>query len=130
MTPNATSPAPAAIARLPRTEAASEADRFTPLELRVIGLAERTDVTREFSRRSRGVRFIEWAFGVKKDRPLADPHLESLRRFASLAFHRPERLGEADFWAFLEAGFSPGQVDKLLTYVSGRRSGQRVAGLA
>jgi hypothetical protein len=101
---------------------AAEASAFTAVELRVIALAERVDATSELSHQSRLGRFLERVFGVKLGRPLANPRLESLRRFASLARHHPEELREADMQEFVRAGFSPGQASGLATYFSPSRS--------
>lgn len=105
-----------------RTATASDVIRFTPLELRVIAFAERVDATREMSRQSRVGRFLERAFGVKLNPPLASPRLESLRRFASLARHHPQEVAEADLQNLVSSGFSQGQAHGLLTYFSARQA--------
>ena len=97
------------------------ASRFSPIERRVIELARREDVARQLSPMSRAGRFVEALFGLELKRPLADPRLESLRRFASLACHHPDRLADSDFQDMLEAGFSPGQLRALVSHLSGRR---------
>ena len=99
---------------------ASDASRFSPVELRVIDLAERIDATREIPHRSRLGRFIEAALGVRLPRPLADPRLESLRRFVSLVRHHGDDLAEQDVRSLVEAGYSPGQAYGLLAYLGAR----------
>lgn len=104
-----------------RVASPAEAARFTSIELHVIAAAEREDATRELSPHSRLGWFLQWAFGIELKRPLANPRLETLRRFASLASHHPARVGETDLRQFVEAGYSPGQATGLLDYFSGRR---------
>ncbi|ATE65538.1 hypothetical protein [Rhizorhabdus dicambivorans] len=102
-----------------RTATASDAGQFSPTELRGIGLAERSDATREIAPHSRLGRFAEWAFGIRLARPLADPRLESLRHFASLARHHAGAVDEADVRHFVDAGYSQGQAFGLLAYLGG-----------
>ncbi len=106
-----------------------DASRFTPVELRVIDFAERVDATREIPPHGRLGRFIEWALGIRLARPLADPRLESLRHFASLARHHRDRIAETDLKALVEAGHSQGQVYGLLGYLAGnnRSTDRRLA---
>lgn len=102
-----------------RAATASDAGLFSSTELRVISLAERIDATREIVPHSRFGRFVEWALGVRLARPLADPRLESLRRFASLARHHAAELREDDVGSFLASGYSRGQAQGLLAYLGG-----------
>jgi hypothetical protein len=104
-----------------RAATASDAGLFSPTELRVIGLAERHDALREIAPQSRLGRFVEWAFGIRLARPLADTRLESLRRFASLARHHATDMGEEDIRTFVDAGYSHGQAFGLLAYLGGGR---------
>jgi hypothetical protein len=106
-----------------RVATASDAGGFTATELRVIDLAERIDATRELPYLSPLGRFAEWAFGFHLSRPLADPRLERLRRFASLARHHAEQVGEEDIAGLVEAGYSRGQAFGLLDYLG--RQGRR-----
>jgi hypothetical protein len=110
--------------------AAIDAVGFTRIELRVIALAERADAASELSRESRWGRFLHWAFGVTLSRPLANPRLESLRRFASLARHHPADVGEADVRELVGAGFSPGQAYGLLGYFAAAPKHRRLAEFA
>lgn len=102
-----------------RSASAADAGRFSPTELRVIDLAERIDASREIDHRGRFGRFVEWALGIRLARPLADPRLESLRRFASLARHHPREVRDDDVRHFVEAGFSRGQAYGLLAHLGG-----------
>lgn len=97
---------------------AAEVIGFTAVELRVIALAERSDATTELSHDSRFGRILERVFGIKLHRPLANPRLESLRRFASLVRHHPEDLDEGDVHRLVSAGFTAGQADGLRAYFS------------
>ena len=103
-----------------RIASATDAGRFSPTELRVIDLAERIDATREVAHQSRLGRFLEAVLGMRLPRPLADPRLESLRRFASLARHHITELGEADIRGLVDAGYSQGQAYGLLSYLGER----------
>ena len=105
-----------------RVASPAEAARFTSIELHIIAAAEREDAMRELSPHSRTGRFLRWAFGIELKRPLANPRLETLRRFASLASHHPARIADIDLRQFVEAGYSPGQATGLLDYFSGRRA--------
>ena len=106
-----------------RTASAVDAGQFSPTELRVIDLAERIDATEEIDPRSRLGRFVEWALGVRLARPLADPRLEALRRFASLARHHGGEVSEEHVQRLVEAGYSQSQAYGLLGYLGRRRRG-------
>jgi len=86
--------------------------RFTPLEARVIALStrDRIDTVRE---RSRGRRLLDALFGIRRSAPLADPKLETLRRFTILARLADGRLPEREIEQFLAAGYSPLQARAL-----------------
>lgn len=103
-----------------RNTSAADASPFSSTELRVIDLAERIDAAREINPQGRFGRFVQWALGIRLARPLADPRLEHLRRFASRAHHHPHEIGEEDVRHFIAAGFSSGQALGLLAYLSGR----------
>jgi len=109
---------------------AVDAGMFTPLELRVISLGERYDAARELSQESRRARLLERLFGITLHAPLANARLESLRRFASLAYHHPDRVAEGDVADMIGAGFAPGQVLGLLEYFSDRKAAARRPALA
>lgn len=103
-----------------RSASAADASRFSPTELRVIDLAQRVDAAGEINPQGRVGRFVEWALGIRLARPLADPRLESLRRFASLARYHPGDVGDEDVDRFIAAGYSRGQAYGLLAYLGGR----------
>ena len=88
------------------------AARFTPLEARVIALSTR-DRIHSVRPRSRAGRLLDALFGVKRSAPLADPKLESLRRFTILARLADGRLPEREIEQFLAAGYSPLQARAL-----------------
>lgn len=99
-----------------------DAGRFDALDLRVIALAERVDVTREITEQSWFGRFVERVFGWNLSRPLANPRLERLRRFASLARHHADRVDEREIDAFVAAGYTVRQAHGLLAYFSAQRA--------
>ncbi len=107
-----------------REATALDAGRFSSIELKVIGLAERFDATREIAPGSRLGRFVEWALGIRLNRPLADLRLERLRRFASLARHHARDVGDGDVRDLVEAGYSTAQAYGLLAYLSRRAATQ------
>jgi len=100
-----------------RIASASDASSFSPTELRVIDLAERIDAGSELAHDSRLGRFVEGVLGIRLARPLADPRLETLRRFVSLARHHADDVDEEDIRGLVEAGYSPGQAYGLLTWL-------------
>lgn len=108
-----------------RTASAADAGHFSSTELRVIDFAERVDATLEIDHQGRLGRFVEWALGIRLARPLADPRLETLRRFASLARHHADDIATDDIERFVEAGYSQGQAYGLLAYLGSH--GRQVA---
>jgi hypothetical protein len=91
---------------------------FTPLELRVIALAAATpgDCTIAGPPESwigRVARRLGRAFALHEPGPLANPHLEALRRVACASFARNGRLDEGETEAALAAGLSRLQIDNL-----------------
>ena len=100
-----------------RSATAADALLFSTVELRTIALGESVDATREIRPRSWLGRTLEWAFGIRQSRPLADPGLERLRQFASLARHHCDRVAEADVIGLVNAGFSHEQACGLCAYL-------------
>lgn len=92
--------------------AAAHAARFTPVEARVIALAD-SDRLESVSGRSRFGRLIDAVFGIRRSNPLADPRLEALRRFTVLARLSDGRLPTAEIERFVAAGFSAAQARAL-----------------
>ena len=80
-------------------------DRFAPLELKVIALAE-ADPVASIGAPTRFTRFFERWFGFKRPSPLANERLEALRRFAVLSRVTGGRLPAEEVKHFLAAGFS------------------------
>jgi hypothetical protein len=109
----------------PAGATADDAALFSSLELRVINLGARSDVSREMTGASRIGRFLESTLGLKLDRPLASPRLERLRRYASMIRHHPDQLDETDLGALIEAGFSQRQVNGLRQHLTGHGRGAR-----
>lgn len=97
-----------------------EALRFSPLEMRVIALGERTDVARERRPGTWLARAADRVFGLAAAGPLADPRLEALRRFASKARHHRAALGREDVEALVAAGYTAGQVRGLGVWLAAR----------
>jgi len=108
----------------PASLPAGDVALFSPLELRVINLGTRSDVSREWTAGSRAGRILERIFGLKLDHPLASSRLERLRRYASLVRHHPDQVSEADMGELIEVGFSRGQVYGLLNHL---KAGPRAA---
>ena len=105
--------------QLPLVEPAHPAD-FTLLEQTVITLARGTGVA-SLSEPGPIVRSVRRLFGLDAPRPLANPKLEALRRFAVHAWHRGYALPAPVFEAFLKAGFDIDQAETLLAHITNSR---------
>jgi len=105
------------------TPTADDAALFSPLELRVVNLGARADLSAEIQHGSRTARILEKLFGMKFDRPLASPRLERLRHYASMIRYHPEQVGTREIEALIDAGFSAGQAHGLFRYFARRPSG-------
>jgi hypothetical protein len=110
-------------ARALRVATADDAALFSPLELRVVNLGARSDLSAEIKHDSRTARLLEKLFGLKFGRPLASPRLERLRRYASMIRYHPEQVGAREVEALIDAGFSAGQAYGLFRYFTRRYSG-------
>ncbi|NNM76137.1 hypothetical protein HJG53_04340 [Sphingomonas sp. ID1715] len=67
-------------------------------------------------------------FGTRSENPVADPRLEALRRTAVHAWHHSFAIPETEIERFYAAGFSPDQLQLLLTSISrDRAAGRRKA---
>jgi hypothetical protein len=64
-------------------------------------------------------------FGSASTNPIADPRLEALRRVAVHGCHRGFAIPESEVERFYEAGFSPDQLELLLTSISRDRTSRR-----
>lgn len=103
-----------------RSTAAAQSAGFTALEWSVVALAERDTLAslREPGRMSRALGSV---FGGGTSSRLADPRLEALRRVAVHARHRGYALPMAEIHGFHSAGFSEGQLETLVSSVTGTR---------
>lgn len=91
---------------------------FSPLEWSVVALAKR-DGLRSLGEPGRVVRVMGKLFGLATTRRLADERLEALRRIAVHAWRRGFAIPAAEVEAFVAAGYSPGQVQTLVTSITG-----------
>ncbi|MHA6766763.1 hypothetical protein [Sphingobium ummariense] len=100
-----------------RCATAADAGLFSTIELRAIDLGESVDATREIRPRIWIRRLLEFVIGARLPRPLADPRLERLRQFTSLARHHCDRVSEADVVSLVNAGYSQAQAYGLFAYL-------------
>lgn len=110
---------------------AAPAGGLTPLERSVVRLSLR-DARSSLSAGPRWLAAARRVFGVTAANALADPRLEALRRFAVLLRLRGESA-QADYDAFLAAGFEPLHANQVAAMVGGagrrsRRDGIGAAG--
>ena len=91
--------------RLPAAASTIPAPAFTPIELSVITLA-RSDGASTLRPRTWLTRLAATLFGVGRPNPLADPHLEALRRFTIVARDHRGDPPQAEIDRFLAAGFT------------------------
>jgi hypothetical protein len=96
----------------PRGARRTVAAPFTRLEREVIELARREPPVARTKREVLITSVAAKLFGIRPKLPLADPRLETLRRFAGLAWHG--RADADDLASFLSVGFSPLQAEALL----------------
>lgn len=94
------------------TAEAAPTARFTPLEARVIAMADhdRLDAGRPQSRIGRALDAI---LGIRRTAPLADPRLEALRRFTVVTRLSDGHLPDREIENFTAAGFTPLQARAL-----------------
>jgi hypothetical protein len=110
-------------------DAALATGSFTPLEWRVIALAQ-GDRLSSLSAPGPLGRLFSRLFGLRRQSALADPRLETLRHAAVHAWHRGYRLPVTQAAAFLAAGFSSDQFETLLSSVVAQRAAARGKALA
>ena len=91
------------------------------LEWSVVALARR-DRLSTLQRPSRMAVALGRLFGDRPNPRLADPKLEALRRFAVFAWHHGYALPSHEYDAFLDAGFSTGQLEQVLASISRGRT--------
>ena len=112
----------AAPARSRADAPAAELPGFTALEWSVIALAK-NDTLGSLATPGRVSRAIGGVFGLSTKSRLADPRLEALRRLAVHAWRRGFALPMQEIRNFVAAGFSEGQLETLVTSVTGVRVG-------
>jgi hypothetical protein len=107
-----------------RTVAAAELPGFTALEWSVIALAK-NDSLGSLATPGRLSRALGGVFGLSTASRLADPKLEALRRLSVHAWRRGFALPMAEINRFVAAGFSEGQIETLVTSITGQRIGTK-----
>jgi hypothetical protein len=107
-----------------RTVAAAELPGFTALEWSVIALAK-NDSLSSLATPGRLSRALGGVFGLSTASRLADPKLEALRRLSVHAWRRGFALPMAEINRFVAAGFSEGQIETLVTSITGQRIGTK-----
>jgi hypothetical protein len=107
--------APALVFQTPSFRRA--AATFSALEWSVVALARR-DSLGSLRTPGRIAKAMAVVFGSRSENPIADPRLEALRRAAVHAWHRSFAIPESEIERFYEAGFSPDQLELLLTSIS------------
>lgn len=90
---------------------------FTPLQWSVILFAPQEPLA-SIRPAGRVRRFVRWLLGETHGIQLANPHLETLRRTALLAWHGGFKVPANDLSEFLAAGFSHKQFDLMIGALS------------
>jgi len=116
-------PAPAR-ARSVAAAAPAELPGFSALEWSVIALAK-NDTLGSLATPGRLSRALGGVFGLSTASRLADPKLEALRRLSVHAWRRGFALPMAEIHRFVAAGFSEGQIETLVTSITGQRIGSK-----
>lgn len=88
-------------------------DRFAPIERNVIALAVHDPVA-SIEPPGRVARLLRHWLGLEPPNQLADPRLETLRRFTILLRAAPDRIRLAEVRRFLAAGFTTAQARALI----------------
>lgn len=101
-------------------DAAPARTDFSPIEWTVIALA-RKDRISSLSEPGPIARAFGGLFGLGRQSMLADPALESLRRFAVHAWHKGYQLPVSEIKRFLAAGFTSGQLELALGSIANKR---------
>jgi hypothetical protein len=104
--------------------ARGEATEFSALEWTTI-LLSRRDGLSSLGRPGWLARLAGRLFGIDPKSRLADTKLESLRRFAVLAWHHGYNVPKSEFIAFKQSGFSMAQAETLLASVAIARTDRR-----
>lgn len=99
-----------------------EETKLSALEWQVVAIAQR-DRMSSLEKPSRLSIALGMIFGGERGNPrLADPKLEALRRVAVLSWHRGFRVPQSEIQRFYDAGYTPGQLETLLTSISRGRA--------
>lgn len=112
--------APALVFHARSTRAAAPA-AFSALEWSVVALA-RKDSLASLQAPGRMAKAMTAIFGSASENRIADPRLESLRRMAVHGWHRSFAVPQSEIDRFYDAGFSPDQLELLLTSISRDRA--------
>ncbi len=102
----------AALATGPITPRHDVVHHVAPIECEVIRIA-RSDSRWSLRAPGRVGRALAWLFGWKPTNRLADPHLESLRRYAVMFRLRGDRLPVEETTRLLAAGFTRGAINEI-----------------
>ncbi|KTF70189.1 MULTISPECIES: hypothetical protein [unclassified Sphingomonas] len=109
-------------AALPQLLMPREETRLSALEWQVVAIAQR-DRLSSLEAPGRLSIALGILFGGDRGNPrLADPKLEALRRIAVIAWHRGFRVPQSEIQRFHEAGYTPGQLETLLTSIGRGRA--------
>lgn len=109
-------------AALPASLSIREETKLSALEWQVVAIAQR-DRLSSLDAPSRLSVALGVIFGGERGNPrLADPKLEALRRMAVLSWHRGFRVAQSEIQRFHAAGYTPGQLETLLTSISRGRA--------
>ncbi|WP_313540168.1 hypothetical protein [Sphingomonas sp.] len=99
-----------------------EETKLSALEWQVVAIAQR-DRMSSLEAPSRLSIAFGVIFGGERGNPrLADPKLEALRRIAVISWHRGFRVPQSEIQRFHAAGYTPGQLETLLTSISRGRA--------
>lgn len=101
---------------------AAEPAKLSALEWQVVAIAQR-DRMSSLEKPGRLAIALGVIFGGERGNPrLADPRLEALRRLAVIAWHRGFRVPQSEIQRFHDAGYTPGQLETLLTSIGRGRA--------
>jgi hypothetical protein len=117
-------PAGALAPLMARHDPAPASARLSPLEWAVVALAQRDSLSslREPGRIATAIAAI---FGGRAETRLADPRLEALRRVAVHAWFHGFAVPESEIQGFYDAGYTPEQLELVITSISRGRSQRR-----
>jgi hypothetical protein len=111
-----------ALAPVPAVAAPREEHRLGALEWQVVAIAQRDHMSSLEAPGRLSVALGVIFGGARANPQLADPKLEALRRVAVHAWHRGFRVPQSEIQRFHAAGYTPGQLETLLTSISRGRA--------